>query len=269
MEHNSRIVTERSAQANQDICQFVKIERTDMPTSFWRASKVSPHWHAVGFNTLQVCWVLSHLPPFSLSTLLMKGSVVHMHVLLPVVSLTWQQNTQWSLKNKTSSESQALQKQETTEKKHKNAFYPVKSIGFIYTNREPNIMSKALTKYKSEHRCIFISKLFWKMKQFCCTDIGSQYNKCWEFSYGNCNKQKTQRCWNLCCWFSNAQFLPGVKSSLSSPYQNCRRSLWAQTRKPEGGTQERPVPAQAGVTVCSHPAACPQQKKVPWGCLCG
>lgn len=48
--------------------------------------------------------------------LLMKASVVQVHVLLPVVWLTWQQNTQWSLKNKTLSESQALQKQETTEK---------------------------------------------------------------------------------------------------------------------------------------------------------
>lgn len=151
-----------------------------------------------------VCWVLSHLPPFSLSTLLMKASVVQVHVLLPVVWLTWQQNTQWSLKNKTLPGSQALQKQETTGKKpNQNTFYVVKVIAFNDTNRDPNIMSKALTKYKLEHRWIFISKLFWKMKQFCCTNICIRYNKCWEFSYGNCNKQNKQSCWKICCWFSN------------------------------------------------------------------
>lgn len=45
-------------------------------------------------------------------------------------------------------------------RKTPNSSYPVKAIGFIYTNRDPNIMSKVSTKGKSEHRWIFISKLF-------------------------------------------------------------------------------------------------------------
>lgn len=67
MDRNSEIITEISAQANQDSCQFVKIEKEEMPAFFWRGSKISPHWHAVGFITLQLGLLSSSSSPSLLS----------------------------------------------------------------------------------------------------------------------------------------------------------------------------------------------------------